>query len=68
MATNPIMRRGELATEILNLNLNRGRCGCGCHVNVTIIMNIVVIVTIMYDSTGNKLIRNVLLNELLDKS
>ncbi len=64
----PRMRHGEAATEILNLNLNRGHCGHGCHVDVTSIMSTVVVVTIGDDSTRNRLIRSVLLDELLDKS
>ncbi len=64
----PIMRHGEVAIEILDLNLNCGRCGRECHVNVTSIMNTIVIVPIRDDSTGNRLIKNVLFDKLLDKS
>jgi hypothetical protein len=64
----PIMKHGKVGIEILDLNLNCGRCDCGCHVNVTRIMNTIVIVTIEDDSIGNMLIRNMLLDELLDKS
>jgi len=64
----PIMRHGKATTEIFDLNLNCGQCGRGCHVDVTSIMSTVIVVTIGNDSMGNKLIRNVLLDELLDKS
>ncbi len=64
----PIMRHGKATTKILDLNLNRGHYSCGCHVDVTSIMSTIVIVTIEDDSTGNRLIKNVLLDELLDKS
>jgi hypothetical protein len=64
------MKHGEVATKILdlNLNLNRGHCGHGCHVDVVSIMSMVVVVRIGDDSTGNRLIRNVLLDELVNKS
>ncbi len=62
------MRHGEAPTKILDLNLNRGRWGRGCHVDVTSIMRTVVVVTIGDDITGNRLIKNVLLDELLNKS
>ncbi|CAK9860492.1 unnamed protein product [Sphagnum jensenii] len=64
----PIMKHGEASTEILNFNMNRGHYGRGCHVDVTNIMNTVVVVTIGDDSTWNRLIGNMLLDELLDKS
>jgi hypothetical protein len=64
----PIMRNGEAATKILDLNLNCGCYGHGCHVDVTSIMSMVIVVTIKDDSMGNRLIRSVLLNKLLDKS
>jgi hypothetical protein len=62
------MRYGGAATEIFDMNLNHGRYGRGCHVDVTTIMSTVIIITIGDDSTGNKLIKSVLLDELLDKS
>jgi hypothetical protein len=64
----PIMRHGETTTKILYLNLNRGRRSCGCHVDVTNIMNMVVVITIGDDNMGNRLIRNVLFDELINKS
>ncbi len=64
----PIMKHGEVATKILDLNLNHGRCDCGCHVDVTNIMSTVVVIAIGDDSMGNRLIKSVLLDELLDKS
>jgi hypothetical protein len=64
----PIMKHGETATKILDLNLNHGHCGPGCHVDVISIMSTVIVVTIEDDSTGNRLIRNMLLDELFDKN
>jgi hypothetical protein len=66
----PIMKHGKATIEILDLNLSRGSYGHGCHqhVDVTNIMNMVVVVTIGDDSMGKKLIRSVLLDELLNKS
>ncbi len=49
-------------------DLNRGRCGRGCHVDVTNIRSMVIVVTIGDDSMGNMLIKNVLLDKLLEKS
>ncbi len=62
------MRHNEAATEILDLNLNRGHYNRGYHVDVTNIMSTIVVLTIADDSTWNKLIKNVLLDKLLDKS
>jgi len=61
------MKHGKPAIKILDMNMNRGRYGRGCHVDVTNIMNMVVVITIEDDSTRNRLIKNVLLDELLDK-
>jgi len=62
------MKHGEATIKILDLNLNCGRYNPGCHVDVTSIMSMVIVIIIGDDNTRNKLIKSVLLDELLDKS